>query len=331
MRRVRAVSRSLVTRPDLVPRLGVAIALVGASIVTFGAPVGWVFLAALAIWIVPDARRWSFVGSIGAYAMVWLSFNFFRSLADETLQARVLTTYVARAERWLFGGQLPSITLQEFWFDPAALRLHDYGLTSIHWSFVVVPHLVAVFLWWKHPARFRAYVSGLTVMLAMGLAIYFLIPSSPPWLAPDAVNSPAAAQVVRVIEPVGKAIGGRLYAAVYDLIGESNPIAAMPSIHMATTFLLVFAMGGLGRRWRGVTIAYAAFMGFALIYLGEHYVIDVGIGMFVASYGWLTATLWMDRIAPIWRQRASNHGLAGLVIWGEPEVTGNRLNRLARQ
>ncbi len=56
--------------------------------------------------------------------------------------------------------------------------------------------------------------------------------------------------MLRIMEPIGKQLGGGLYQAGYSVVGESNPIAAMPSIHFAVTFLL--CLGGLdyGRDWR---------------------------------------------------------------------------------
>jgi membrane-associated phospholipid phosphatase len=124
------------------------------------------------------------------------------------------------------------------------------------------------------------------LLLGMGLAIYFLIPSNPPWLAPEPINSPSAPVIYRVMESIGKQIGGGLYTASYKVIGESNPRAAMPSIHMAITFLLVFPSYRLSRKFGTLMLLYAACMGYSLIYLGEHYFIDVTVGCGIAAYGW---------------------------------------------
>ena len=291
-------------RSDHLPlRLALAAAIVVAAVFTNRTFLGWGLFATVAVLFVPLGRARSFTLSFVPYAMVWFLFSALRSLADETLLARTLNTHVAGLERWLFGGQLPSILLQEHFFDPNHLRWHDYFLTGIHWSYFLVPHAVAVRLWQKDPVLFRRYLGAMTLLLAVGLGIYFLIPSNPPWLAPDPVNSPAAVQVARIMEPVGKALGGGLYAASYRVVGESNPIAAMPSIHMAITFLLPFVAGATGRRWRLLALVYAALMGLALVYLGEHYVIDVAVGMLIAAYGWFAAGIWLTRVAPVLRGR----------------------------
>ena len=60
----------------------------------------------------------------------------------------------------------------------------------------------------------------------------------------------------------------------------------MPSIHMAITFLLVFPSFRLSRKFGMLMLVYAACMGYSLIYLGEHYFIDVTAGCMIAAYGW---------------------------------------------
>ena len=303
-RLVRRARRLGLLRSDHLPlRFGLAAALVVVAALTNRTFLGWGLFATVAVLFVPLGRARSFIVSFVPYALVWFLFSALRSLADETSLARTLNLYVARLERWLFGGQLPTIVLQERFFDPNHLRWHDYFLTGIHWSYFIVPHAVAVRLWQKNPPLFRRYLSAMTLLLAVGLGIYFLIPSNPPWLAPDPVNSPAAVQVARVMDPVGKALGGGLYAASYRVIGESNPIAAMPSIHMAITFLIPCVALAARRRWRLLALAYAALMGLALVYLGEHYVVDVAVGVLIAAYGWFAAGLWLSRVAPVLRTR----------------------------
>lgn len=286
----------------LLVRLGIAAAIVVAALPTNRTFLLWGIFATLAVLVVPVGRARSFVLSFVPYAAVWFIFSALRSLADETILARTLNLQVARFERWLFGGQLPTLSLQERFFDPDQLRLHDYYLTAIHWSYFLVPHSVAIGIWHKNPLLFRRYLSAMTLLLAVGLGLYFLIPTNPPWLAPDAVNSPAAAQVARVMATIGERLGGGLYRASYRVIGESNPIAAMPSIHMAITFLLVFPAWSAGKRWRVAAVGYAASMAVALVYLGEHYVVDIAVGMLITAYAWFAAGFWLERVAPVLRR-----------------------------
>ncbi len=290
-------------------RLALAVTLILVSLATNRSYLGWGLFVIFALLVVPVGRAKSFLFSFVPYATVWFVFTALRSLADETILARTINTQVAELERWLFGGKLPTVMLQDRFFDPNHLHWWDYAMTSVHWSYFIVPHVVAVRIWYKNPALFRHFLSAMTLMLAVGLCIYFLIPSNPPWLAPEAINSPSAPVVYRVMETIGRELGGGLYNATYSVVGESNPIAAMPSIHMAFTFLLVFPAFHAGRGWFLLALAYSGAMGFSLIYLGEHYFVDVVAGMLITTYAWFASGFWMRQVAPAMRKNALTNGL----------------------
>ncbi len=297
-------------------RVGLAILMIVVSLFTNRQFLGWGLFATLAILVVPLGRARSFAASFGPYAAVWFLFTFIRSLADETTWALRVNTVASETERWLFNGVLPTIRLQSELYDPDHLHWWDYYFTFVHWSYFIIPHAVAAFLWWKYPARFLQYLRTMTLTLVLGLVLYFALPSNPPWMAPPSVNSALAPYVERIMEPIAKSIGGGLYEAGYKIVGESNPIAAMPSIHMAITFLLVPVSYWYGRTWRVLAWIYAISMGTALVYLGEHYVIDVVVGSAITLYSWYAARTWMLDVFPAvwrffqgrlrWRSRASD-------------------------
>jgi membrane-associated phospholipid phosphatase len=233
------------------------------------------------------------------YAAVWFIFSFLRSLADETTLARQVNTVASQIERWLFNGELPTIRLQARFYEPDSIAWWDYYLTFVHWSYFIIPHAVAAFLWWKYPSRFLRYLRAMTLLLTLGLGLYFALPSNPPWMAPESVNTPGAPTVLRIMEPIAKSIGGGLYEAGYKVVGESNPIAAMPSIHMAITFLMVGVAGYFSKPWSILAWAYSFSMGLALVYLGEHYVIDILVGCAITAYSWKAANGWMRSMLPV--------------------------------
>jgi membrane-associated phospholipid phosphatase len=285
--------------------LGIRLALAGglilAAVVTNRSFLGWGLFVLFAILVVPLGRARSFAISFVPYAGVWFIFTALRSLAVETAQADALSTDVGRLERRLFGGQLPTIMLQDRMYDPRHLHWYDYLCTSVHWSYFLVPHAVAIWTWHKNPKLFRHYLGAMTLLLAVGLCLYFLIPSRPPWDTPETLGSPSQPFVERIMTPVGKQLGGGLYQASYKVIGESNPWAAMPSIHMAITFLLVFPLFHAGRRWGYAGLIYSAMMGYSLVYLGEHFILDIVVGVLVTTYGWYAARTWIRRVSPLVR------------------------------
>lgn len=292
-----AVGRFAGFRPSrsLAIRLSLAAALLLTAVLTNRSFVGWGLFAIFAILIVPVGRARSFVVSFVPYTVVWFVFTFLRSLSDETVLAEKLSLKVGHAERWLFGGQLPTIMLQDRFFDPGHLHWYDYLCTFVHWSYFIIPHAVAIRTWQKNPKLYRHYLGAMTLLLTLGLILYFLIPSRPPWDTPEVLDTPSQSFVRRIMTPVAEQLGGGLYSAGYKVIGESNPWAAMPSIHTAITFLIVFPAFHAGRKWGYLALTYAAMMGYSLIYLGEHFVLDVTMGVVVTTLGWIGAGWWIRR------------------------------------
>jgi len=294
----------LMTR-SIAIRVTIALALILISVFTNRQFLGWGLFAVLAVLVVPFGRARSLLAAFVPYATIWFGFTFLRSLADETKWAQIVNTRVTQFERWLFNGELPSIRLQADFYDAGQLHWYDYYFTFVHWSYFIIPHAVAVFLWWKHFQLFRRYLMALGLLLTMGLGLYFLLPSNPPWMAPESVNSPGAPTVLRIMEPIGKQLGGGLYQAGYSVVGESNPIAAMPSIHFAVTFLLVMASYAFSKRWQLAAWFYAISMGLALVYMGEHYVVDILAGGAITAASWYLAGAWIRSgysVIPSWRR-----------------------------
>jgi hypothetical protein len=285
--------------PELFIRIGIAIALVVISLFTDRQFLLWGLIASLAVVFVPTGRARSFIAGIVPYATAWFVFSFLRSFADETILAKTLNTRVVEFERWLFGGELPTIRAQAAYFELGHIHWYDYFFTFVHWSYFIVPHAVAVWIWWKHKEQFTHFLTAMTTTLFLGLLIYFILPANPPWMAPESIDSPGAPVVLRIMEPIGKELGGGLYEAGYKIVGESNPIAAMPSMHFAITFILVWVAHGRGRGWESAAWLYALSMGAALVYMGEHYIIDVMVGGSVTTYSWFVTKAWMARNQPV--------------------------------
>ena len=91
------------------------------------------------------------------------------------------------------------------------------------------------------------------------------------------------------MDHVGRSINEASYEAGQEQFG-TNPVAAMPSVHMAATVVVALS---LWRLWRPLAVLgaiYAVVMGFALIYFGEHYVIDVLAGVLLAVAAYVAVT-----------------------------------------
>jgi hypothetical protein len=76
---------------------------------------------------------------------------------------------------------------------------------------------------------------------------------------------------------VGEEEWGRAWQTLYDTLG-GNPWAAMPSLHFATSLMAALLLAETGPVEGALGCAYAGALGFALVYLGEHYVVDLLVG-----------------------------------------------------
>jgi hypothetical protein len=75
----------------------------------------------------------------------------------------------------------------------------------------------------------------------------------------------------------GEQVWRQAWEPLYDAF-NSNPWAAMPSLHFATSLMAAIHLAEIGPVPGALGWAYAGTLAFALIYLGEHYVTDLAAG-----------------------------------------------------
>ena len=257
--------------------------------------VGFVLVAVtLAAWA-PEltrsrVRRWWFAYVAGIFVYTLL-----RAYADETL-VPIRTVYVIDIDKFFFFGTDPVVWLQDRLFSPTRLTPLDFLAVQVHWSFFLAPHLaaIAIFLWRRD--LFPRYTVLVVGTMYLGLALFFLLPTTPPWLAAQAGQLPG---VFRVMDFVGGRVDSETYRTFYASLGEPNSVAAMPSIHMGVTFAMYLWARDHYRRIAWGLLAYSALMGFSLLYLAEHYLADltVGVACALVCY-WATKRLLPDPPQP---------------------------------
>jgi hypothetical protein len=152
------------------------------------------------------------------------------------------------------------------------------------------PHLALLVVQAYDPARFARAARQMAATYDLGCAIYFAVPTAPPWwsaeqgyIEPPVEHVPAevAAEEVphlrRIMVDAGEQVWRRAWQPLYDSF-NSNPWAAMPSLHFATSLMAAIHLGETGKLAGAAGWGYVGTLGFALIYLGEHYVTDLIVG-----------------------------------------------------
>jgi membrane-associated phospholipid phosphatase len=153
------------------------------------------------------------------------------------------------------------------WLDLIAVAVH-----ASHFAFFL---LFGLILWHLRPAHFGHYRRGLLLVMAIGLVGYAGIPTVPPWLAFEQFH--LLPFVAHTIVQVYTSFSGELYGTF-----DTNPVAAMPSLHAAFPVMCAsVAWRAFGKRVGILIAAYAATMMLAVMYLGEHYAVDVFAGIAV--------------------------------------------------
>jgi membrane-associated phospholipid phosphatase len=191
------------------------------------------------------------------------------------LRDRLRTRYPIAADRVIGAGRLPTLRLQEALAGLGRRNLLDRTLTWVHWLWFLEPHLALVWILVRHNERFPRAARQLAATYDIGCAGYFLVPTAPPWWASE--QGLTEGNVRRIMVEVGEQTWGRAWERMYDSLG-GNPWAAMPSLHFATSVMAAILLSEAGRPEGVIGWAYALKLGFALVYLGEHYVTDLIAG-----------------------------------------------------
>lgn len=255
---------------------------------------------------VPVIAAAAALGRLRAFMLAWLPLAVFldgfarlRGVADNT-PIPIHYTAIIEIERRLFG-VVPTVWLQQRLTDPSRFHWYDYAATFVHWSHFVVPVLILSVLWLRYPALFRRYAIAFVVLTLIVLDLYFLFPAAPPWLAArEGYLPPVSRPMIAIAMQLNRDLFGTLYAA----IGATNDVAAMPSLHASYPFLAFTMFWPVSRRWGLVGLAYFVAMGVSLVYLGEHYVVDIVVAMLCVLPARAIASAIDRRMPPLPARRA---------------------------
>jgi membrane-associated phospholipid phosphatase len=229
---------------------------------------------------------------------MWAYLAAYKSPHDdpELQQQRVHTRYPIVVDRVLGLGELPTVRLQRALARKGARgaewRALDRVLVWAHWSWFAVPHGSILYILARRPERFGRAAVMTYAVFNIGASVYWLAPTAPPWYAAEheADGRPA---VRRLMVEYGEMFWGDGWGSLYSVFG-GNPLAAMPSLHFATSVMAALLLAEVGPVAGALGFTYAATLGFALVYLGEHYVVDLLAGAALTG----AVSRWGPRATP---------------------------------
>jgi membrane-associated phospholipid phosphatase len=214
----------------------------------------------------------------GMYALQMWMFTMGHELPyddPEATRSRLRVGYPIRVDRVLGAGELPTVRLQKALAGLGRRNALDRFLSWVHWAWFLEPHGALAWILARHPEHFARSARQMSAVFDLGCAVYMSVPTAPPWWAWE--EGYTDAKVRRIMVEVGEEEWGRAWPVLYDTLG-GNPWAAMPSLHFATSLMAALLLAETGPVEGIAGWAYVGALGVALVYLGEHYVIDLLAG-----------------------------------------------------
>jgi membrane-associated phospholipid phosphatase len=197
----------------------------------------------------------------------------------ERLARRTRIDYPIAADRALGLGVVPTLRLQRAFSAPGAINRFERVLVWCHWLWFFVPHASVAYVLVRRPEKFARAAGRMYTVFDLGALFYWSIPTAPPWYAAahGRLEDSDPVKVRRMMIEYGEQFWGDLWEPLYDVLG-GNPLAAMPSLHFATSLMAAHLLTEVDPVAGAVGWSYAITLGLALVYLGEHYLADLVAG-----------------------------------------------------
>lgn len=217
-------------------------------------------------------RDWvPFIALLIGYEMV-------RGFAD-TAGFKVHIEELINVERAIFGF-LPGVELQKQFFNPERIALWDIGAVVIDFLHFLLPLVVAFYFWVNSKGAYWKFVIALLTLSFTGFITYLLYPAAPPWYADQRAG---LIEIHKVVDFVVADVGwGWDFSRIYNNLNP-NQVAALPSLHSAYPWLAFLALRKFNKKVGLYFLPYPFLVWISVVYLGEHYVIDVLAGIFYAT------------------------------------------------
>lgn len=202
----------------------------------------------------------------------------------EALEERVHIDYPAVADRMLGFGVPPTMRLQSLFAHPGEIQGYEKVLVWAHWIWFAVPHSALVYVLLRRREQFTRSAVMTYAVFDLGAVIYWALPTAPPWYAAERgrFDDGQTPRIRRMMIEYGAQFWKHRWGPLYSSLA-GNPLAAMPSLHFATSLMAARVLSQTGRLAGAIGWGYAGTLGLALVYLGEHYVIDLVAGAALAE------------------------------------------------
>jgi membrane-associated phospholipid phosphatase len=253
-------------------------------------------LLPLAVAAITPLSKWRYIAVGTAYMWAFKVTWELPYEARKKTQRPVHVRYPIRIDSLLGGGVPPTVRLQRALRDPTTVTPLDRAVAGIYASWLV-PHLILGWILLRHPQFIPRAAGRLAATYHLTTPFYWLIPTAPPWLASES-SGEMNGEVQRVLRHVIRDLRNQPRRETDNSPG--NPSGSMPSDHIAAAAITAMALSEIDVAYGVLGWSYVVLASFAVVYLGEHYLIDVLAGLAVAQ----TVRLAEPFVSPFVRQLA---------------------------
>jgi membrane-associated phospholipid phosphatase len=243
----------------------------------------WVALALLVIAIAMGRGR-TFIADWTPFLLLFFAYEAMRGFA-----ARLAPHDLSGLERWLFGGAIPTLVLQHAFYRPGVIGPQDLIAMVLYFMHFVLPIVVGFIFWVNSREHYWHFIAALLLMCFLAFVTYLFWPSAPPWYQLH--------DVVKINQQTVDRLWGNTVVVIYHAFNP-NQFAAFPSLHAAFPALAaVYAWP----RYRALAVGLVIWtlaVAVAIVYLGEHYVVDA-----LAGFVYVAAAAIIVEAFSRWRRR----------------------------
>jgi membrane-associated phospholipid phosphatase len=225
-----------------------------------------------------SGRFFRFLGDWVPFIAIFLGWEAMRGIVHNDGIAPQVAS-LANLEKWLFFGHDPSQVLQHA-VSGTTLHVLAVAATVVYFCHFVVPLMVGLVLWLKDRAQYLRFVTALLGMCMVGFVFFMLVPTAPPWYAAQDHLLSGVTDLINSQHTLPSAI-----SPFYSLLNP-NSTAAFPSLHAAFPFLCFLSLRRVYPRGSWILFGWSCLVFVSVVFLGEHYVIDVIGGVLLASAAW---------------------------------------------
>ncbi len=242
------------------------------------------------------------------FLVLLLAYELMRGLADEGGMP-LHSTDLATADRLIAFGHIPTQVLQDALRPAGSVDPIAILATIVYMIHFGLPLATGFLLWVGRRPQYYDFVAALLLLSFAGFMTYLLLPAAPPWWLAyhGMLNGPDGQPVISYLKPGAfeelAAFLGFKGHYVYSMIfstANPNAVAAFPSLHVAYPFLTFLFLRRAFGRVGYLALGYTFLVAFAVLYTGDHWVIDTIAGVAYAYVAYYAAVHLAGRIRARW-------------------------------